>query len=118
MAMSMRERTTEVAVLKAIGFSKQRILALVLGESTVIAVMGGVLGIAGGLLALQLLSSVPIAAAMFPIPVSSLVGPWLVGLVAVAAMNWIRKRRCASNTCRSTVCRRWPPSGRLRNSES
>ena len=34
MAMSMRERTTEVAVLKAIGFSKRRVLALVLGEST------------------------------------------------------------------------------------
>lgn len=86
MAMSMRERTTEVAVLKAIGFSRQRVLALVLGESTMIAILGGVLGIAGGLGALHLLSSVPIAAALFPIPVSALAGPWLVGLVLVAAV--------------------------------
>lgn len=86
MAMSMRERTTEVAVLKAIGFSKARVLALVLGESTIIAVLGGILGIAGGLGALQLLSNVPIAAAMFPIPVSSLIGPWLIGLTTVAAL--------------------------------
>lgn len=85
MAMSMRERTTEVAVLKAIGFSKQRVLALVLGESTIIAILGGLLGIAGGLGALQLLSSVPIASALFPIPVSALAGPWLAGLVVVAA---------------------------------
>ncbi len=85
MAMSMRERTTEVAVLKAIGFSKQRVLALVLGESTMIAILGGLLGIAGGLGALQMLSSVPIAAQLFPIPVSALAGLWLVGLVVVAA---------------------------------
>lgn len=86
MAMSLRERTTEVAVLKAIGFSKQRVLALVLGESTLISVLGGILGIAGGLGALSLLSSVPIAAALFPIPVSALAGPWLLGLVAVAGV--------------------------------
>ena len=43
MAMSMRERTTEVAVLKAIGFSKQRVLAMLLGESTMIAMIGGIL---------------------------------------------------------------------------
>ena len=85
MAMSMRERTTEVAVLKAIGFSKQRILALVLGESTIIAIIGGGFGVAGGLAALQMLSSVPIAAMMFPIPVWSLAGPWLLGLIGVAA---------------------------------
>jgi putative ABC transport system permease protein len=85
MAMSMRERTTEIAVLKAIGFSRQRVLALVLGESTMIACLGGVLGIGGGLGALHMLSQVPIAAPMFPIPVSALVGVWLAGLVLVAA---------------------------------
>jgi putative ABC transport system permease protein len=85
MAMSMRERTTEVAVLKAIGFSKQRVLALVLGESTMIAMIGGLLGLAGGLGALSMLASVPIAAQFFPFPVSDLVGPWMAGLIAVAA---------------------------------
>lgn len=85
MAMSMRERTTEVAVLKAIGFSKQRVLSLVLGESTMISVIGGLLGIAGGLGVLHLLTKVPIAAQLFPVPVASLAGPWLAGMVFVAA---------------------------------
>ena len=85
MAMSMRERTTEVAVLKAIGFSKRRVLSLVLGESTLIAIIGGMLGILGGLGVLHMFSFVPIAATLFPIPVSALVGPWLVGMMLVAA---------------------------------
>ena len=84
MAMSMRERTTEVAVLKAIGFSKQRILAMVLGESFLIACLGGLLGIAAGLGLLQMASSVPIAATLFPYPIAELVGPWLLALVGVA----------------------------------
>jgi len=85
MAMSMRERTTEVAVLKAIGFSKLRVLSLVLGESTMIAILGGLLGIAGGLGALHLVSSIPAAAMLFTVPVVALAGAWLVGLVLVAA---------------------------------
>jgi putative ABC transport system permease protein len=85
MAMAMRERTTEIAVLKAIGFSKIRVLSLVIGESTMIAVLGSLLGIAGGLGALQLLSTIPIAAALFPIPVVDLVGLWLLGLLLLGA---------------------------------
>lgn len=86
MAMSMRERTTEIAVLKAIGFSKQRVLALVLGESTMIALIGGVLGIAGGLGCLQMFSGIPAAAILFPVPVSSLIGLWMVALAAIAGL--------------------------------
>ena len=41
MAMSMRERTTEVAVLKAIGFSKGLVLFLVLTEAVLVAGLGG-----------------------------------------------------------------------------
>jgi putative ABC transport system permease protein len=51
MAMTFRERTGEIAVLKTLGFLNGRILAMVLAESLVIAALGGVLG-AGGALAL------------------------------------------------------------------
>jgi putative ABC transport system permease protein len=47
MAMSMRERTTEVAVLKAIGFPKGTVLGLVLCEAVLIAGLGGLLGSVG-----------------------------------------------------------------------
>jgi putative ABC transport system permease protein len=45
MAQSVRERTSEVGVLKTLGFSNGSILALVLGESLLIAVIGGALGL-------------------------------------------------------------------------
>ena len=45
MAMSIRERTREVAVLRTLGFTRGRILKLLLGESVAIALIGGVLGI-------------------------------------------------------------------------
>ncbi len=82
MAMSMRERTTEVAVLKAIGFSKSRILSMVLGESTIISFLGGLLGIAAGASCLQILHG--ISAQFFPLSITDMVGPWMLGLIAVA----------------------------------
>ena len=56
MAISVRERTGELAVLKAIGFSDRKVLGFVLGESLVIAVVGGLLGLALALVAVPLLS--------------------------------------------------------------
>ena len=47
MAMSMRERTAEVAVLRAIGFEKGLILFLVLTESILVSGFGGALGTLG-----------------------------------------------------------------------
>lgn len=45
MAISVRERTGELAVLKAVGFSDRFVLGFVLAESLVIAVIGGGLGL-------------------------------------------------------------------------
>jgi putative ABC transport system permease protein len=49
MAMSMRERTSEVAVLKAIGFTRGRVLFLVLTESVLVAAVGGAIGSFGSM---------------------------------------------------------------------
>ena len=45
MAMSIRERTREVAVLRTLGFTRERILKLLLSESIAIALVGGLIGI-------------------------------------------------------------------------
>jgi putative ABC transport system permease protein len=45
MAISVRERTSELAVFKAIGYSDRFVLFFVLAESLVIAVIGGGLGL-------------------------------------------------------------------------
>ena len=50
MAISVRERTSELAVFKAIGFSDRAVLFFVLAEALAIALFGGLLGILGALL--------------------------------------------------------------------
>jgi len=45
MAISVRERTSELAVFKAIGFSDRAVLFFVLAEALVIALAGGLLGL-------------------------------------------------------------------------
>lgn len=50
MAISVRERTSELAVFKAIGFSDRAVLFFVLAEALTIALFGGLLGILGALI--------------------------------------------------------------------
>ncbi len=57
MAISVRERTGELAILKAIGFKDGPILLLVLAEALAIALCGGILGLGLALLAIPVLSS-------------------------------------------------------------
>jgi putative ABC transport system permease protein len=47
MAMALRERTREIAVLKAIGFTRGAILSMVLFEAMLIGLLGGVAGAMG-----------------------------------------------------------------------
>ncbi len=48
MAIAVRERTNELATLKAIGFTSRFVLGLVLAESLLIAALGGALGLVAG----------------------------------------------------------------------
>jgi putative ABC transport system permease protein len=57
MAISVRERFGELATLKAIGFSDRRILFFVLAESLMIALFGGLLGLALAALAIPVLAA-------------------------------------------------------------
>jgi putative ABC transport system permease protein len=49
MAMTARERFTEVAVMKALGFRPGMVLGLILAESVLIALIGGALGTLGAM---------------------------------------------------------------------
>jgi putative ABC transport system permease protein len=46
MSQAVRERTGELGVLKALGFTRGQVLGLVMAESCLIAVLGGLLGLA------------------------------------------------------------------------
>ena len=45
MAMSVRSRTREVAVLKTLGFTRERVLSMFVSESVALALSGGILGV-------------------------------------------------------------------------
>jgi len=83
MAMSMRERTTEIAVLKAIGFSRRRVLVTILGEACSITLLGGLLGIVIGSSCLEMLHR--LSSQLFPFSVLEMLGPWLLYLLATSA---------------------------------
>jgi putative ABC transport system permease protein len=55
MAISVRERTSELAVFKAIGFSDRAVLFFVLAESLAIALVGGLVGLGLAILAVPFL---------------------------------------------------------------
>jgi putative ABC transport system permease protein len=66
-AMSIRERTREVAVLKTLGFTRQTILGLFIGESVAVAAVGGVVGTLLAALALAGMSHAPQGGALFTV---------------------------------------------------
>ena len=56
MAISVRERTSELAVFKAIGFSDRAVLFFVLSESILISLVGGILGLLLAIVAVPVLA--------------------------------------------------------------
>ncbi|MEO6004074.1 MAG: FtsX-like permease family protein [Opitutus sp.] len=84
-AQGVRERTEELGVLKAIGFSNGLVLALVLAESCLIAIIGGALGLSAAWLMTLGGSPVPGLLPLFYIPPANLV----LGAVLVLALGLI-----------------------------
>ena len=82
MSMAVRERFRELAILKALGFRRQDLFALILGESFGLAAFGALLG-AGGAWALYANLDVPKATG--GIFVSLEVTPQMLGMAALVA---------------------------------
>ena len=55
MLMSVFERTREIGVLKAVGWSDRRVLGMIVGESIVITLVAGIIGTILGVFAVQVL---------------------------------------------------------------
>lgn len=82
MSIAVRERRTEIAVLKTLGFTSRQVMGLVVAESVLIGVMGGALGIGGAQGMMWLLTHAPgIRDALSGIGLSSLsLRPLVAGL--------------------------------------
>lgn len=79
MSQAVRERIPELAVLKTLGFSNRGVLGLVIAESMLICVIGGVIGMA-------LASGVMLALAQAPVQLPPLKADGQVWAIALASM--------------------------------
>jgi putative ABC transport system permease protein len=79
MAMSIRERTREVAVLKTLGFTKRGVLGLFVGEAVALSLLGGLLGAGLGWLMVYWLTHSPQFISFFTMQVT--LGIWLAALL-------------------------------------
>ncbi len=77
MAQAVRERIPELAVLKTIGFSNRSVLWLVLAESMLLVVLGGLIGLALAALLMPIVSAG--SGGMIQLP-TVLPQTWLLGL--------------------------------------
>jgi putative ABC transport system permease protein len=83
MSQAVRERTEELGVLKAMGFTNELVLALVLAESCVIAAVGGLAGLGLAWLIISSGNPVPQLLPIFYLPPRDL----LLGLAGIAALG-------------------------------
>lgn len=59
MSMAVRERRTEIAVLKTLGFRSAQVMGLVVGEALLLGGLGGLVGVASARVALAVLTGTP-----------------------------------------------------------
>lgn len=94
MAMSVFERTKEIGVLRAIGWSRRRVMALILVEAAALGLAGGLVGLLLGWLALHILAALPQTASIVASSMSALtlldaiLMAVLVGVAAGAIPAW------------------------------
>ena len=84
MMQAVRERTSELAVLKTIGFSSHSVLAMVLAESVLLLLLGGVLGLGLAMLMVGGIQS-KMGGAIPMAPVDA--GIWVHGLLLMVAVG-------------------------------
>jgi putative ABC transport system permease protein len=83
MAMSIRERTREVAVLKTLGFQRGTILGLFVGEAMSLSVIGGLFGCSFAWMLLTVMKNSPMGFFLAQMTIS---GGTLVVAILVAAL--------------------------------
>jgi putative ABC transport system permease protein len=88
MAMSIRGRTREVAMLKTLGFTRRRLLAMLVGEAVALSVAGGMFGVLAATGAIQWLTHSPLAIGI-PAGMRVTVPTMLTSLLVAATVGFI-----------------------------
>ena len=85
--MAVRERRTEIAVLKTLGFPSRLVLGLVLTEAIVLGVLGGVVGVGLAAALISNLAKIPgLGTALQTFPNIDL-NPLVAGITFIAAIG-------------------------------
>jgi putative ABC transport system permease protein len=84
MSMAVRERRTEIAVLKTLGFSSLLVMSLVLAEALVLGFFGGGVGVLGSQALMWMLMNSPAKNILAGVGLSSLTIKPAVGLLGMA----------------------------------
>ena len=99
MILSIRERTKEIGVMKTIGFTSGRIFRMVLAESLLVALIGGVLGVMASGLMVSLVNNAPIQ--LPPLVLGGSI--WAQALLFIAALGVITGIVPAMNALRLNI---------------
>jgi putative ABC transport system permease protein len=102
MAMSIRARTREVAVLKALGFTRQRVLSMFVSEAIALSVAGGVFGVLGATLLIRWLTHSPVAIGI-PAEMRVTFPTVLVSLLVAATVGFVSGCLPAYNASRTNI---------------
>lgn len=100
MGMTIRERFREIALMKALGFARYHLFALITAESFVLAVAGGVIGCGGAALILYSFDFYKLSRGLFVsfgvtphILACSLLAAAFVGIISALGPAWTGVRR-------------------------
>jgi len=109
-AMTMRERRSEIAVMRALGFTPRTVLILLLGESVAIGLMGGAFGCSVGYLALGAfanalpsLGGLPIVQMPPQVVLETLIAAALIGILSTLIPASVAARENIVETLRAVV---------------
>jgi len=102
MAMSIRSRTREVAMLKTLGFTAANVLSLFVSEAVALSVAGGVLGILAATGFVQLIAHAPAAVGIATGMVVT-VPTMLAALLVAASVGFISACLPAYNASRMNI---------------
>ena len=102
MAMSIRERTREVAVLKTLGFERRTILGLFVGEAMSLSIAGGLFGCGFAWLLLTLMKQSPMGFFLAQMQVT--LGTLVVALLAAALVGFFSSLVPSYHAARVEIC--------------
>ncbi|SHN16077.1 ABC transporter permease [Rhizobacter sp. OV335] len=100
MMQAVRERTSEIAVLKTIGFSGRSVLAMVLAESVLLLVLGGLIGLGLATVIIPVVSAG--SGGMLNLP-SVGTSSWVLGLALMAGIGIVVGALPAWNAMRLNI---------------